>query len=94
MAMSTAGRHGPWDQLRALRAERGLTQAQLAAMIPCSRASICRLEAGHDRPRVSTTAALAAALGVPVEDLAWRTSTDSRLRDPVRGCVRPGRRST
>ncbi len=50
-------------QVRALRTDRGLTQAELAAMVGTSQAAIARLEAGGSEPRLSTLETIGAALG-------------------------------
>ncbi len=52
-----------------LRMERGLTQADLAALIGCYPKDICRWETGKRIPSTKSLVKLAAALGVPMEQL-------------------------
>jgi len=52
-----------------LRAERGLTQAQLAAAIGVSQPRIAGIESGDANPRLSTVSKLAHALGVTLSEL-------------------------
>ena len=59
------------DNLRRLRAERGLIAAELCARSGVARATLSQLEAGRGNPRMETLRDLAAALGVePAELLA------------------------
>lgn len=55
--------------LARLRAERGLTQAQLAAKSNLSRLAIGKIERGEVEPRGDTLAALAKAMNVPIREL-------------------------
>ena len=57
------------DQLRRARAKAGLTQAALAERAGVSRQAIAAIEAGRHTPSVTTALAIAAELGVRVEDL-------------------------
>ncbi len=52
-----------------LRTAAGMTQEQLAARSGVKRVAIARIEAGSVDPRLSTAAAIAAALRVKVEAL-------------------------
>lgn len=52
------------EKLKSLRAEKGLTQAQLAELADTARESIARLETGSYEPSWKTVQDLAAALGV------------------------------
>jgi DNA-binding XRE family transcriptional regulator len=52
-----------------LRAERGMTQAQLAAAIGVSQPRIAGIESGDANPRLATLSKLAHALGVPLSEL-------------------------
>ena len=56
-------------RLKQLRAERELSQADLAAKVKLSREYIARLETGHHDPPLSTLRALAKALKVKVGEL-------------------------
>jgi transcriptional regulator with XRE-family HTH domain len=57
------------DKLRAARERRFLTQQQLADKAGTSKANISRLESGEQNARMSTIVRLAAALGIPPEEL-------------------------
>jgi transcriptional regulator with XRE-family HTH domain len=57
------------DNLRQLRAERGLTAAELSARSGLGKATLSQIEAGRGNPRLETLRDLAAALGVEVTDL-------------------------
>lgn len=57
------------SSLQSLREAAGLTQTELAARAGVSRQSVGAVEAGRHLPRVDAALALAAALGVDVEDL-------------------------
>jgi len=65
----------------------GHTQAQLAAMIPCSDKTISAIETGRDRPSREMIVAVEAALGLPPEalvdlyDLLDAESLPSWMRD-------------
>lgn len=55
--------------LRRLRAEKGLSQEELAGRADLHASEISRLERGVREPRLRTLARLARALGVPVGEL-------------------------
>ena len=57
------------DRLRRARERRLLTQADLAARIGGSEATVNRLERGRNPARISTVRRLAEALGVPADEL-------------------------
>ncbi len=57
------------ERVRALRAERGMTQDTLAATAGISRVSVTRIETGDQLPRYRTLLALAQALAVPIHRL-------------------------
>jgi putative transcriptional regulator len=57
--------------VRETRANSGLTQEQLAAMVGIARQSIISIEKGHFLPTIETALCLSAALRVPVERLFW-----------------------
>jgi len=72
-------------RLRALRAERGLTLAQVAERATIDVSTLSRLESGKRRLALDHVPALAAALGVTADDLLRAR----RREDPrVRGCPR------
>jgi transcriptional regulator with XRE-family HTH domain len=56
-------------RVRALRADRGLTQLRLAERSGISRPSIANVEAGRQNVSLRQLCGLAAALGVAVEEL-------------------------
>ena len=57
------------ERVRALRAERGMTQLRLAGRAGISRPSLANIEAGRQNVGVRALCALAEALGVRVEEL-------------------------
>jgi len=63
---SAAGRA---NRVRAARAARGLTQAELASAVDVTRQTVVAVEAGNYAPSVYLALALAARLGRSVEDL-------------------------
>jgi len=62
------------------RAEHGLTQAQLGALVGMQQAAIGRLELGEVEPRISTLLSLSNALGVPLVLVVDRTGDGSDVR--------------
>jgi len=58
------------DNLRRIRAQRGMTQQQLAAKIGKREKDISRWELGKNEPDWSSVRQIAAALDVPLDDLA------------------------
>ncbi|MHC9064027.1 helix-turn-helix transcriptional regulator [Nitrospira sp. CMX1] len=56
-------------RLKELRAQKGLTQLQVAKKAGLTLAYIGRLETGHYDPQLSTLRKLARALGVTASDL-------------------------
>jgi transcriptional regulator with XRE-family HTH domain len=75
--------------VRRYRKLRGHTQAQLAALIPCSDKTISAIETGRDRPSREMIVAVEAALGLPPDalvdlyDLLDAESLPSWMRDWV-----------
>lgn len=59
----------PRSPLTVFRVAAGLKQIDLARSAGVCRQTVSRLERGHHRPEGSTAAALAAVLGVEVEEL-------------------------
>jgi putative transcriptional regulator len=57
------------SRLRVLRAERGWTQEQLGAAVGVSRQAINALEAERHDPSLDLAYRLAAAFGLPVEEV-------------------------
>lgn len=60
-------------RLAAIRAERGMTQDELAEMSGVSRSSIAKYESGRHTPSVEIVAKLAKALDCSLDVLAGRT---------------------
>lgn len=58
------------DNIRRLRIERELSQQDLAEKVGVIQAAISQIESGSVNPRYTTLLALAAALGVGLDDLA------------------------
>ncbi|MFO8076604.1 MAG: helix-turn-helix transcriptional regulator [Egibacteraceae bacterium] len=84
------------SEIRRLREDRRLTQAQLAARAGVSRQLVGAVEAGRHLPRVDAAAGLADALGTSVEALlrpaAARAPARGVVADPPEGAlVRVGR---
>ncbi len=59
------------NKLKDMRAERGLTQAQLGEAVGVTRKTINTVENGIFVPSTLLALKLAKALSVPVEDLFW-----------------------
>ena len=64
-------RKGIADRLKEAREAKGLSQAQLAELVPTSRAAVGQWEIGHTSPSVATLAAVADILGVEASWLAY-----------------------
>lgn len=81
------------DNVKQLRAARGLTQAQMAKLSGLPRATWAHLESGGANPTLAVLHAVALALGVPIEELIAEPRADvkhyaqgtlpSRLRGSV-----------
>lgn len=65
--------------VRALRAARGLTQQGLAEIAGLPRATIAKIEAGSPNPTLATTARLATALRVSIDELVAPPAGFGRL---------------
>jgi putative molybdopterin biosynthesis protein len=82
---------GAGAQLRLARQARGFSQQQLASMAGVSRQAVSAVESGHSDPSLRVALALAAALGLSVEELfgpgepaaAVTATSIVRLTDPV-----------
>lgn len=68
------------ENLRRIRAEKRFTQVDLARAAGISRMGYRKIEAGESEPRGETLAAIALALGVPVERLLVPVQPLSRVR--------------
>jgi transcriptional regulator with XRE-family HTH domain len=63
-----------YDRLKAARLRKLLTQAELAARAGMTESTVNRLERGLQAPRISSVRKLAAALGMPADELIdWDT---------------------
>lgn len=60
-------------QIRALRQERGLTQAQFASQIGAQQNTVSQWESGKRNPPSSILPLLASALGCTIDDLFGRS---------------------
>jgi transcriptional regulator with XRE-family HTH domain len=63
-------------QLRRVRKEREMTQAELADLVQLGRTSIVNIETGHQRVHLHTVYALASALGVSPSELLPEETTE------------------
>jgi transcriptional regulator with XRE-family HTH domain len=70
------------DRLRELRLKAGLTQARLADLAGLHISAVTRFEQGWREPSLSTAGALAAALGVKVDDLLAPPTQPGIARQP------------
>ena len=59
------------NRLRVARAERDISQGELARQVGVSRQTISSIETGQYVPSATLAFRLAAALGVPVDGLFW-----------------------
>lgn len=58
-------------RLKAARAEKGLSQQQLAELVGVSRQTINAIEKGDYNPTVNLCIAICRALGLTLNDLFW-----------------------
>lgn len=65
--------HELGNAMKALRAEAGLTQAELAAQVGVTRKTINTVENGVFTPSALLALKIARALGQPVEQVFWLT---------------------
>ena len=87
------GRGGSGARLRMARQMRGFSQQQLAGMAGVSRQAVSSVEAGHSDPSLRVALALAAALGMTVEELFGRAETPPPVTvRPVAPLGQPGAR--
>lgn len=84
MALGT-GAAGFGRLLAAARAHVGLTQAQLAAAIGCSRRQVARFEGGHVLPSLRRFAQLWRVLGFDVDELLGALRDEKPPREPFYG---------
>src|SRR5688572_10915138 len=79
-AGSKKQRHVFGQKLRALREERGLSQAGLATSARISQSYISKLESGSVKPTPEVVAQLARFFEISLEELAQRTGVGDVLR--------------
>lgn len=63
------------NNIKDLRAELGMTQAQLAQLVGVARVSIVSIENGHFIPTIETALRISEALNVPIENIFWLKET-------------------
>ena len=59
------------NNIKELRGNLGITQAQLAERVGVARVSIVAIENGRFIPTIETALHISKALGVPVEQIFW-----------------------
>lgn len=59
------------NKIKEIRAELGMTQAQLAERVGVARVSIVAIETGRYIPTIETALRISKALGVPVDQVFW-----------------------
>lgn len=59
------------NQVKELRVQQGLTQAELAEIVGIARVSVLSIEKGRFIPTIETALRISQALGVPLEELFW-----------------------
>lgn len=57
------------NKIKQLRADKGISQQELAALIDYEKSNMSRLEAGNTNPTITTLNKVAKALGVPLHGL-------------------------
>jgi transcriptional regulator with XRE-family HTH domain len=68
--------------LKSLRETTGIGSRELARIAGLSSSAVCQYERGEVAPRPETLKAIARALDVPFEGLAWMAYTDDESRTP------------
>ena len=63
------------NKIKELRAELGMTQAQLAELVGVARVSIVSIENGRFIPTIETALRISRALNVPIENIFWLKDT-------------------
>ena len=76
------------EKLKALRAERGMTQEQLAGRLYVSRTAVSKWETGGGTPNLDSLQALARLFGVSVDDLLSADEVVVLARDERRTAAR------
>ena len=63
------------NRMRAARAGRGMSQADLAAAVGVTRQTISMIESGNYNPTLKLCVAICQALGKTLNDLFWEETT-------------------
>ena len=63
------------NNIKDLRTELGMTQAQLAQIVGVARVSIVSIENGRFIPTIETALRISEALNVPIENIFWLKET-------------------
>ena len=59
------------NNIKELRTNLGMTQAQLAELVGIARVSIISIEKGRYIPTIETALSISTALAVPIEQIFW-----------------------
>ena len=59
------------NNIKMLRTDLGITQAQLAELVGVARVSIVSIENGRYIPTIETALRISKTLGVPIEQIFW-----------------------
>ena len=59
------------NNIKKLRANLGMTQAQLAELVGVARVSIVSIETGRFIPTIETALRISKALNVPIDQIFW-----------------------
>lgn len=59
------------NKIKELRANLGMTQAQLAELVGVARVSIVSIETGRFIPTIETALHISKAVGVPTDQIFW-----------------------
>ena len=66
------------DNVRVLREKRGITQAELSAMVGVAQPTFAQYETGSKAPNVYTAVKLARSVGTTVEEFVPADSTEAK----------------
>lgn len=75
------------NRIKALRAERGWSQSDLAARVGVSRNSIGAVETGRFDPSLPLAFAISDAFGLSIEEIFLRDAPAGAVEDPSPGTV-------
>jgi len=68
------------ENIKALRKQRGMTQEELAAKIQCTQETVVYYEKNKKRPSADKIPLLAQALGVTVNDLFGKSTSENAIK--------------